>query len=161
MRCESFPPIVGLKPKILILGSMPGSKSLAQFEYYAHPQNLFWRIIENAFSCPFESPYEQRVACLKSHKVAVWDVLASCHRKGSLDRAIEHAVVNPLEEFIAENPSVEKILFNGQTAFKQFDKKFPNWTGPLYEILPSTSPANASIPREQKMAQWAQALHFA
>lgn len=160
MKCQSFPPVIGANPKMLILGSMPGSKSLAQFEYYAHPQNLFWRVIENAFACPFDASYDQRIACLKSNKVAVWDVLASCHRAGSLDSAIERAVVNPLEIFVADHPSIEKILFNGQTAFKQFHKVYPNWRGPSYTVLPSTSPANASIPREHKMAQWVQALHL-
>ena len=160
MECKSFPPLIGLDPRILILGSMPGVTSLAENKYYAHPQNLFWRIIEENFGCAFSRPYDQRTQCLLKHHIALWDVVGSCQRSGSLDSAIQNVIPNPIEQLIEKHPTIHTIVFNGQTAAKVFSKNFPNWSHTQLVTAPSTSPANASIPRAEKFAQWKKALHL-
>lgn len=161
MQCVSFPPIMGTTPKILILGSMPGQKSLEENQYYAHPQNLFWSIIQHTFGCPVGSAYDSRIECLVKNHIALWDVIGSCHREGSLDSAIKNAQVNPILQLVKEKPSIRTIVLNGKTASKIFYKEFPKWDYTNICVLPSTSPANASIPRTEKIKQWEEALNLA
>jgi len=161
MQCISFPPIIGKMPKILILGSMPGRKSLDETQYYAHPQNLFWPIIEHTFGCPFTNSYGSRIECLLKNNIALWDVIGSCHREGSLDSAITNAQPNPIFQLVKDNPTIHTIALNGKTAAKVFHKEFPNWDCTKIHVLPSTSPANASIPRNEKIKQWQKALNLA
>lgn len=161
MECKSFPPLIGLDPHILVLGSMPGITSLSENQYYAHPHNLFWRIVEDNFGCAFSSSYDHRTQCLLNHHVGLWDVVGSCQRVGSLDSAIQKAVANPIEQLIKKHPTIHTIIFNGKAAEKMFSKEFPNWEHTNLITLPSTSPANASIPRADKFAQWKRALHLA
>lgn len=161
MQCVSFPPIIGKQPKILILGSMPGRKSLAETQYYAHPQNLFWPIIQSVFGCPFISSYDSRIECLVKNHIALWDVIGSCHREGSLDSAITDAKSNPILQLVKANPTIHTIVLNGKTAAKIFYKEFPHWKCTKIHVLPSTSPANASIPRAEKIRQWEEVLNLA
>jgi len=161
MERKSFPPVVGPAPKLLILGSMPGVRSLEQAQYYAHPQNLFWKIMEDNFLCDFNAPYGQRITCLTNHHIALWDVLASCYRPGSLDSDIAKPSPNPISQFVSDHPSLERILLNGKSAEKWFRKFFPNFDAIDVLTVPSTSPANASVPRPEKQGQWKKALQFA
>ena len=85
---SGFPPIIGGEPRILILGSMPGIKSLEAVEYYAHPQNAFWWIMAQLFELDLRADYPQRCRALIRAGVAVWDVLHDCERPGSLDSSI-------------------------------------------------------------------------
>src|SRR5690554_3614325 len=88
---ECLPPVVGTRPRTLILGSLPGRKSLEMQQYYAHPQNAFWKIVAQLFGAPSSLPYGRRVKILTDHHIALWDVLAAAERPGSLDSSIIHA----------------------------------------------------------------------
>lgn len=160
-----FPPASTADAEILILGSMPGTVSLEHNQYYAHPRNLFWHIMSIFFGIDPEASYEQRIKNLNTHKIALWDVIGRCEREGSLDANINtrSEEVNDIVGFLAVHKNITKICFNGQKAFSSFRKnvlKSHQYIAEEYEliILPSTSPANASIPREVKIAQWKKAL---
>ena len=162
---ESFPPIVADKPRILILGSMPGKKSLQANQYYAHPQNLFWPFMSELLKFDPSLSYEERTIKLKQNHIALWDVLQYCHREGSLDSNIskDSIVPNDFASFLGQHPSIRHIFFNGKKSeevfrryvLKKIQSHFPDIR---YTGLPSTSPANASIKREEKFRQWQQVL---
>ena len=156
---QGFPPIVGDSPKILILGTMPSVASLTHQEYYANPQNLFWRIIGGYVDCLHDSSYETRKQALKKAGVAVWDVLKRCKREGSLDSRIEKEVPNDVVAFLEEYPTIVRIGLNGRKAEKLFMQyiapNVKNMECLQYFDLPSTSPANASISMEVKRERWA------
>ena len=161
----SFPPIVGTTPKILILGSMPGMESLKQQRYYAHPRNAFWPIITSLYGPSKKLDYSQRCELLKQQQIAVWDVLKSCRRPGSLDQHIETEamIANDFVAFLQSYPSINQILFNGGKAdqvFKRYATKQLEAAGIslLYRRLPSTSPAHAAMNYETKQRLWHQAL---
>lgn len=156
---HSFPPIAGPTSRVLILGSMPGKASLRANQYYAHPQNAFWRIVSEFFEIPADAPYEQRVAGLIRNRLAIWDVLRSCTRESSLDSDIVEAsiVPNDLATFLAEHPELRTICFNGAKAEACYRRYvLPNLPEQNLAChrLPSTSPANASIPYARKLAAW-------
>lgn len=157
----SFEPISDQSSTRLILGSMPGEMSLAANQYYAHPRNDFWRIIELVLAIPSKLPYAERCSQLSSKRIALWDVLNTCIRPGSLDSAIvaSSIVPNEFERFFRAHPQVETIFFNGGMAekiyLKQVLPKLPDEFATLKMIrLPSTSPANASIRFDEKVRQW-------
>lgn len=156
---KSFAPIENADAKILILGSMPGEASLRAGQYYAHPRNLFWRIMGELLGVDPTSPYEQRVQALKSARIALWDVLRSCRRKGSLDSAIDDGslVPNDLAAFFLNHAEITHVFFNGAKAEECYRKYVRPATGIKtieYLRLPSTSPANASISYERKLEMW-------
>lgn len=149
--------------RILILGSMPGEASLAAGQYYAHPRNAFWPVVAEVLGFDAAASYEQRLAALVASRIALWDVLQSCRRRGSLDTRIEGAseVANDFEAFFAAHPAVEAVLFNGAKAEASYRRHvLERGVGAAlaYRRLPSTSPANASWPRERKLAAWRAAL---
>jgi hypoxanthine-DNA glycosylase len=154
----SFPPIVGNKPKLLVLGSMPGVASLKAQRYYAHPRNAFWPIMAALFNIELEMPYQQRCRQLTSAGIAVWDVLKACHRPGSLDQHIDPATIaaNDFATFLAEHQSVRAIFFNGGKAEQVFKRYvLPELdNAPTLIKLPSTSPAHAAMRFEQKCQAW-------
>jgi len=159
MHVHSFPPISDPTCRVLILGSMPGKASLRANQYYAHPQNAFWRILSECFDVPAEAPYEQRVSGLIRHHLAVWDVLRSCTRESSLDSDIVEAsiVPNDLATFLSEHPELRMICFNGakaETCYRRYVLPSLPERGLACHRLPSTSPANASIPYAKKLAAW-------
>ena len=156
---QSFPPIANADARILILGSMPGEASLRAGQYYAHPRNLFWHIMGELLGTDPASPYEQRVQALKSARIALWDVLRSCRRKGSLDSNIDHEslVPNNLAAFFLDHPGITHVFFNGAKAEECYCKHVQPLAGIEsieYLRLPSTSPANSSIPYERKLEVW-------
>lgn len=162
---ESFPPIVAPGARVLILGSMPGVASLSAGQYYAHPRNAFWRILGASLGFAAGAPYAERVAGLQAGGVAVWDVLRTCVRPGSLDAAIERSseVPNDVVGLLAEHPSIRRVCFNGGTAAAAFRRHVSperlDALGPLdLRALPSTSPANASWSFKRKLAAWSAAL---
>lgn len=162
-----FPPIVDNNAVILILGSMPSIKSLEDQQYYAHPRNSFWFIITKLLSSDTELEYEQKKALLLHNKIALWDVLNTCQRKGSLDSSIknESTVVNDFNTFFIDHPLIKAVYFNGTRAQQEYmkhilptlDEKFSSIE---YKRLPSTSPAMASLNREQKLQQWKAILQY-
>lgn len=160
MHVQSFPPIETELSRVLILGTMPGRVSLREGQYYAHPQNLFWRIIGELVGFDPTCPYEVRVDRVRSEGIAIWDVLKTCFRASSLDSAIEASseVPNDLPGFLAGHPHVHRVCFNGVKAEMLFARHVrPRLVGHAdlhYLRLPSTSPANASVPRTEKLRAW-------
>ncbi|MDR2837726.1 MAG: DNA-deoxyinosine glycosylase [Azonexus sp.] len=160
MIVHSFPPVAAPDARILILGSMPGKVSLAQRQYYAHPQNLFWRIMGELFDAGWEMPYEQRLERLQQSGVALWDVLQECVRDSALDSDIaeDSIVANDFSGFFAQHAKIRRVFFNGAKAEQVFRRYVAPTIGdqPACEWfrLPSTSPANASIPLATRLAQW-------
>ena len=156
---HSFTPIENANATVLILGSMPGEASLRAGEYYAHPRNYFWRMMGALISLEPESPYEQRIHALKSARIAVWDVLHSCMREGSLDANIDKVsqIPNDFQSFFARHANITHVFFNGSAAEQIYRRNvLPvlNVQQIEYLRLPSTSPANASIPFERKLEAW-------
>lgn len=145
-------------PQILILGSLPSVASVTQQQYYAHPQNAFWRIIEALFAECRLLDYAQRIELLNQHRIALWDVIASAKREGSLDSAIEadSIVVNDIIGLLNTFPSLHSIYLNGGSAATLFKRHIAqHLPRPLSVVtLPSTSPANARLRFEEKLAQW-------
>ena len=130
--CKSFAPIVDEHSRILILGSMPGIKSLEQQEYYAHPQNRFWRLLALLLNEDVPQDYAAKQALLHKHHIALWDTLGYCEREGSLDSSIKNKA--------------------GAAFKKYFAKKIPEQVRIFY--LPSTSPANARLRLEDLAERW-------
>ena len=160
---SSFPPLARADARLLILGSMPGEASLVAGRYYAHPQNTFWPILAELYGFPADAPYHQRVAALKRAGIAVWDVLQSCRRKGSLDSGIapESEVANDFTAFFATHPRIRKVCFNGSKAEQAFRRHvLPTLDARQLTFcrLPSTSPAHATLDRKAKLAAWHSAL---
>lgn len=162
-RLTSLPPVEPASASLLILGSMPGAASLAAQQYYAHPQNRFWRYMQAVFGVPRDAPYDVRLDALRARGIALWDVLRHCERPGSLDADIVRAseVPNDFAAFLGRHPGLRVIALNGGTAYAAFRRHAPPQLGarlasiePL--ALPSTSPANASLREEQKLAAWKQ-----
>ena len=156
---QGFLPIAAADARVLILGSMPGVASLAAGQYYAHRQNAFWRILGALLGFDPAMPYVARLAALQAAGVAVWDVLASCVREGSLDASIDHGTVlpNDFPAFFAAHGSIGHVFFNGGTADTCFRRYvLPNLDARALQLtrLPSTSPANASFSFERKLAAW-------
>jgi double-stranded uracil-DNA glycosylase len=146
--------------RVLVLGTMPGEASLRARQYYGHPRNLFWRIVGELLGLDPASPYQDRVALVRSSHIAVWDVLNCCTRAGSLDSAIDRGSVvpNDFDAFLEAHPRIHRIFFNGAKA----DHLFARLVRPRlalrpeikYVRLPSTSPANASLSWSQKLQAW-------
>ena len=145
---------------MLILGTMPGRVSLRERQYYAHPQNAFWRIVGGILGFDPALPYDARVALIQLAGIAVWDVLKSCIRPSSLDSAIDaaSAVPNDFATFLTEHPQIRRICFNGATAEALFMKRVRPHLSTKPDVqhmrLPSTSPANASVPLSEKLQAW-------
>jgi hypoxanthine-DNA glycosylase len=142
--------------RLLVLGSFPGAASLARQQYYAHPQNQFWKILEAIFHSsprPISAySYEKRSEWLLDRGLGVWDVYASCEREGSLDTAIRNPQVNDFTSLTRLCPQLQVIAHNGGESFKH--AKYTAALGlPVYQ-LPSTSPANASWRFERKLVAW-------
>ncbi len=156
-----FPPIIDNNPTVLILGSMPGIKSLQEQQYYAHPRNAFWPIMSALFDIKLHLPYQQRCQILCQQGIAVWDVLKSCQRKGSLDSAIENESIeaNDFNQLLTDYTSIKHIYFNGgasEQLFKRHVLKTLQKSAAIKTMLklPSTSPAHAAMTLEQKTQVW-------
>jgi len=160
MPIHSFDPVSNPGCRVLILGTMPGKASLREGRYYAHPRNLFWKITGAILGFDPRAPYENRLAGLLSAGVALWDVLKSCERRTSLDSDIDASteVPNDLAAFLEAHPAIGRVCFNGARAEALFSRhvrpRLRAAAGAEFIRLPSTSPANASIPFEKKMAAW-------
>ena len=154
MKSFSFLPISTADAKILILGTMPGTKSLEMNQYYGHNQNNFWKFMFTIFNEDFSNDYETKKALLTKNKIAVWDVLQYCERIGSLDSAIKNEIANDFEAFLKQHSNIKTILFNGQKA-AAFFKKYVHLNKTYHLLtLPSTSPANASKSFQSKLDEW-------
>ena len=156
-RVRSFKPIADSKAEILILGSMPGRASLAARQYYAHPRNAFWGIAAELLGFERTLPYANRVRALKAARIALWDVLQSCTREGSLDARIVNGIANDFSAFFRSHGKIRHVFFNGATAEATFKRHVLPALGERavrYRRLPSTSPANASVSLARKLRAW-------
>jgi hypoxanthine-DNA glycosylase len=144
--------------RLLILGSMPGVASLEATQYYAHPRNVFWKIMGDLFAAGPEIDYAARLQRLAENHVALWDVVKSCRRPGSLDSAIsaDGLVINDFGGFFSQHPRIERVYFNGQKAAGLFMKRVAPLLHGKYEFttLPSTSPAYAAMNYADKLKAW-------
>lgn len=154
----SFDPISNSDTTILILGTMPGDKSLELGEYYGHSRNKFWKIISTITDNDLPLTYPDKKALLLKTKIGIWDVAHKANRKGSLDSAIEDEEPNDLDSFIARHKNLKVIGFNGTKSQALFDKYFDRKSGLKYISLPSTSPANTGIDFDNICKQWRQIL---
>ncbi|WP_284462535.1 DNA-deoxyinosine glycosylase [Chryseobacterium sp.] len=158
-RISSFPPHIDDQSEILILGSIPGVKSLEKQQYYAHPQNKFWKIILELLNEEFTEDYSKRLEVLKKHHIALWDVIYSCERKGSLDSEIKNEEANQIGELLDEHPNVKAIFSNGGKSYKNLQKLLgKDYRLPVF-LLPSTSPLH-TISFERKFEEWKKILEF-
>ena len=163
MKVRGFPPILGAQPQVLILGSAPSVASLAAGQYYGHPRNAFWWIMGELYWPDQTLDYPQRCERLIKQGIAVWDVLASCERPGSLDSAIVAGseVCNDIPGLLHEQPGIQCVLLNGgkaQQSFRRHLRSRLEVSLPSIVNLPSTSPANAGMRPPEKLIRWAEAL---
>lgn len=163
-RVRSFPPLSSASAHTLILGTMPGTASLRVREYYAHPRNAFWGIAGAMLGFDPDLPYPMRCARLIDAGFAVWDVLRSCERPGSLDASIEggSVVANDFRGFLSQHPRVARVFFNGSQAEALYRRHVLGTFEPRAPLtfmrLPSTSPAHASLSFAAKARVWHAAL---
>lgn len=162
-KSRSFAPVADARARVLVLGSLPGRASLAQQQYYALPRNAFWRLMGEMFGFAHDAAYDCRLACLREHGVALWDVCHSARRDGSLDSAIEHGSVraNDFDAFFRKHPGIGAIFFNGATAARLYETLvLPSLPAALRQqrrsILPSTSPAHAARSYAEKLHRWSE-----
>ncbi len=151
---QSFEPLVFEDTQILILGSIPGEKSLQQFEYYANKNNSFWKILFTLFNTEYSENYTDKINLLKMNKIGLWDTVFSCERVGSSDSSIKNVKVNSIADLCSNFQNIKYIAFNGKSAeafFRKYIGDIPNIT---FLSLPSTSPANAQMNFETKLNNW-------
>jgi hypoxanthine-DNA glycosylase len=155
---HGFKPVARADARLLILGSMPGVASLEATQYYAFKRNAFWKIMGDLFNAGPQLDYPARLQTLIDHHIALWDVLASCHRPGSLDSSISQdgMIHNDFKQFFKQHPHITRVCFNGQKAAGLFKKRvLPGLTGQYeYKTLPSTSPAHAASSYAAKLEAW-------
>ncbi|WP_294198958.1 DNA-deoxyinosine glycosylase [uncultured Chryseobacterium sp.] len=152
-RISSFAPVIDNDSKILILGSIPGVKSLEKQQYYGHPQNKFWKIIFELLNENFAEDYAERIQVLKKHHIALWDVIDSCERKGSLDSEIRNEEANRIDELLESHSNIKAVFCNGGKSYKNLQKILgKNYKIPVF-LLPSTSPLH-TVSFEKKLEAW-------
>ncbi len=156
---KSFAPVINENTVQIIVGTMPGEASLKAGQYYAYKHNKFWQIIFDVFADGnIPGGYGDKINVLLSNATGLWDALAYCKRKGSLDKNIICEKPNDFKSLLKKYPKVKKLIFNGQKANKYFVKYFGYVKGIEYVVMPSTSPANASKNYRDKLALWEQTL---
>lgn len=157
-RIASYAPVADGRCRTLILGTAPSVESLRAGFYYAHPRNAFWRILADVFCRPAPQTVAEKKVLLLDNRLALWDVLHTCARTGSLDSAIRDAEANDFEAFFRRYPAIERVLFNGAAAQKLFCRLCAPALGGRESVrLPSTSPAY-TLSYEQKLQQWRKEL---
>ena len=160
-NCKSFNPLIDKISKVLILGSMPGVKSLEEQQYYAHPQNRFWKVLGNICNEPDlpEFDYEIKLKTLLNNNIALWDTIKSCKREGSLDSNIQNETPNDIRKLLRRYPNVKTICLNGNKSYSAFKKYFPDLLEKYScHKMPSTSPANARYSIDMLIEEWNKCL---
>lgn len=156
MICKSFEPVFTPEARVMIVGSMPSVKSLADAQYYAHPRNAFWPILFDVFEEVPTDDYEAKKALIRENGLALWDVARSCEREGSLDSAMRDIAANDFAALYARCPHIHTVLCNGGTAHTLFVKS--GFAGTRRVIrMPSTSPAY-TMPYRNKLDVWKETL---
>lgn len=151
----AFPPIVNNCSEILILGTMPGERSLLLNQYYGHAGNHFWKIVFNLFNSPFSKDYSIRKRLLLDNNVALWDVLQSCESKGSADSSIKNEKPNDFNTFYKSFPKIKRVYFASKAAEQYYDKYVRRSPERQYYTLPSPSSANTWKTFDEKLQEWA------
>lgn len=146
-------PVVDDASRVVVLGSLPGEQSLRRQEYYAHPQNQFWRIMSAVVGEPLPDGYEERCAMLLRHSIALWDVIHYAERQGSLDASIKNPEPNDFGAFFKRYPKIRRVILNGDKAAAMFKKQFGQIAVETFKV-PSTSPARANLSLEEKEILW-------
>ena len=154
MKSKSFAPFIDENSRLLILGTMPGIKSLEKQQYYAHERNAFWPLLFAIFRSPYTTDYQQKIKLLYDNNIALWDTLKYCFREGSLDSDIQMAEPNNIDGLLKIYPKIKSIVFNGKYAEKFYKKHQKISSEIKYLSMPSTSPANARLSFEQKLQIW-------
>lgn len=157
MIAHPFPPLFDEKSEILILGSFPSVKSREQLFFYGHPQNRFWKVVSAVFDAAEPTTIAEKKQFLLSHKIALWDVIASCEITGSSDSSIKNVRANDISP-ILKRANIRKIFVNGKTAEKYYKKYTEKAVGRAAVCLPSTSPANAAWNIERLTTAWREAI---
>ena len=152
---QGFPPVETENARVLVLGTMPSVLSLEKTQYYGNPQNAFWRLLFSLWDRPLPDSYEERVAFVREKRIALWDVLRECERKGSADAAIRQPEPNDFAALAIRCPELEAVFFNSQGAANLYKRLVrPDPLALLPKVtLPSTSPARA-MKWEDKRALW-------
>jgi hypoxanthine-DNA glycosylase len=150
----AFPPLADTQSNILILGTMPGERSLQLQQYYGNRQNQFWKLLFAIMQKPPSVNYSERIELLKEKHIALWDVLAQCEREGSLDSKIKNPVPNDFESFYSRYPNIKAVFFSSKNAEHLYSKLVGKKAGMKYYVLPSPSGANASQTFAQKLEHW-------
>ena len=156
-NCESFAPSVDKNSKILVLGSMPGVKSLEEQQYYAHPQNRFWKVMASICNEPrlHEFDYDLKLKTLLNNNIALWDTIKTCKRDGSLDSDIQNEKLNDIRQLLKLYPNIKTICLNGNKSYSAFKKYFPDLIEKYScHKMPSTSPANARYSLDKLIEEW-------
>ncbi|WP_099157422.1 DNA-deoxyinosine glycosylase [Virgibacillus ndiopensis] len=163
-KITSLAPVLPENPIVLILGSMPSVRSLEKQEYYGNPRNHFWDILFTVFNqAPVEN-YDEKLAFIKRHRLALWDTIGSCYREGSLDSAIKNEEVNDIEGLLGRFPNIRLIACNGTKSFQTFNKKFDvnKLSGVEVVKMPSTSPIPGRYTKtfDEKVEDWKRILEY-
>ncbi|MEP7251685.1 MAG: DNA-deoxyinosine glycosylase [Ginsengibacter sp.] len=156
---NSLEPIVDNNTEILILGTMPGDRSLSVGEYYAHSGNRFWKIIAKITNEKIPTSYDEKKNMLIKHKIGLWDVAKTANRKGSMDSNISDEIPNDLDKFLNNYPKIKIVGLNGSKAANLFDNFFNKRPYIVYHNLASTSGANTSITFEKSCTDWKRILN--
>ncbi|HEY0148784.1 MAG TPA: DNA-deoxyinosine glycosylase [Allosphingosinicella sp.] len=157
---RSFPPVADARARVLILGSLPGEESLARARYYAHPRNHFWRLVGDVIGRNLVAmDYEERLAALRGAGIALWDVVGTARRRGSLDGAIRDVEANPLVELVDTLPALRAVAFNGGKSAAIGAPQLGGREGLALIALPSSSPAY-TLAYQAKLAAWKQLADF-
>jgi double-stranded uracil-DNA glycosylase len=151
---RSFPPIVDDRSRVLVLGTLPGEESLRRGEYYAHPRNLFWPIMFALFGTAPSTDYAERLAFVRAHRIALWDVCEIGERDASADSTIRRERPNTIDQLLDSHPLIGAVAFNGSGARRLYERHFVRRADIIYLALPSTSPAHARIDFAGKLACW-------
>lgn len=153
MIVHPIPPLYDGNSKTLILGSFPSVKSREAAFFYGHPQNRFWAVIAKVLGCEKPVTVEEKTKLILENNLAMWDVIASCEIEGSADSTIRNVTANDLSVIIS-NSKVDRIIVNGKTAEKYYNKYTYPKTGIKAICLPSTSPANAAWSIDKLVEAW-------
>ena len=152
-------PVYDADSKILVLGTMPSPKSREAGFYYSHPRNRFWPVLAALFGEEAPKTNEEKRSLLLRHRIAVWDVIASCEITGASDTSIRNAVPNPIEELIVKT-KIKAVYTTGQKAYQLYQKHCYPKTGIEAVPLPSTSPANAAMSLEKLIEAYRVILEY-
>lgn len=160
MKKEGFPPLIDNNTEIIVLGTMPGDKSIRTGEYYANPTNQFWKLIFHIFNSGIPVfNYEEKSKLLLKNKIGLWDVLSKAHRYGSLDSNIQNEEINDFEQLFKDYPNIKVLIFNGQKPAEYYFRSRNNvFKEKQYHILPSTSSANTTKTFDVKLKEWSNVL---